>query len=110
MWRGFTNAFPKARWWLFSEAVETIRDQADPSALSDESHTINQTFAGIVEDVQQLSLAEKEELQELLRKYLIEERRHEIRENADTGLKEYRDGKLEVFSNVDEMMDRLSHE
>lgn len=71
---------------------------------------MSQTFAEIVEDVQQLSLAEKEELQELLRKYLIEERRREIRENAEAGLKEYREGKLEVFSNVDDMMASLSHD
>lgn len=70
---------------------------------------MSQTFAQIVEDVQQLSLAEKEELQELLRKYLIEERRAETRENAEAGLKEYRDGKLEFFSNVDDMMASLSH-
>ena len=66
---------------------------------------MSQTFAEMVEDVQQLSLAEKEELQELLRKYLIEERRHEIRENADAALREYRDGKLQFLTNIDEMMD-----
>lgn len=71
---------------------------------------MSQTFAEIVEDVQQLSLAEKEELQELLRKYLIEERRSEIRENAEAGLKEYREGKLQSFTNIDEMMDSLSHD
>ena len=71
---------------------------------------MNQTFAEIVEDVKQLSPAKKKELQELLRKYLIEERRAEIRENAEVGLKEYRDGKLKFFSNVDEMMDSLSHD
>ena len=71
---------------------------------------MSQTFAEIVEDVKQLSPAEKEELQELLRKYLIEERRREIRESAETGLQEYRDGKLEIFSNVDDMMDSLSHD
>jgi hypothetical protein len=71
---------------------------------------MSQTFAEIVEDVQQLSLAEKEELQELLRKYLIEERRAEIRQNADVGLQEYREGKLEFFSSADEMMDSLSHD
>ena len=71
---------------------------------------MSQNFAEVVEDVKQLSVAEKEELQELLRKYLIEERRTEIRENAEAGLKEYREGKLEVFSNVDDMMDSLSHD
>jgi len=71
---------------------------------------MSQTFAEIVEDVQQLSLAEKEELQELLRKYLIDERRSEIRENAEAGLKEYREGKLQPFTNIDELMDSLSHD
>jgi hypothetical protein len=71
---------------------------------------MSQTFAEIVEVVQQLSLAEKEQLQELLRKYLIEERRGEIRANAEAGLKQYNDGKLEIFSNVDDMMDSLSHD
>jgi len=68
------------------------------------------TFAEIVEDVKQLTPAEKEELHELLRKYLIEERRREIKENAEAGLKEYRDGKLQTFSKVDELMDSLSHD
>lgn len=71
---------------------------------------MSQTFAEIVEDVKQLSPGEKEELQELLKKYLIEERRREIRENGEDGLKEYEDGKLQVFSNADEMMDSLSHD
>jgi len=66
---------------------------------------MSQTFAEIVEDVQQLSLAEKEELRELLRKYLIEERRAEILDNLAAGLKEYREGKLQFFTNIDEMMD-----
>ncbi|HEY3104494.1 MAG TPA: hypothetical protein VGJ69_12955 [Pyrinomonadaceae bacterium] len=69
---------------------------------------MSQNFAEVVEDVKQLSVAEKEELQELLRKYLIEERRREIKENASASLEEYRQGKLQPFSNVDEMMDSLS--
>ena len=69
---------------------------------------MSQTFAEIVEGVQQLSLAEKEDLQELLRKYLIEERRREIQENAEASLKEYREGKLEFFSKIDDMMDFVS--
>jgi len=71
---------------------------------------MSQTFADIVEDVKQLSPEEKAELQQLLKKYLIEERRLEILENAETGLKEYREGKLQSFSNVDDLMDSLSHD
>ncbi|HBB86733.1 MAG TPA: hypothetical protein DC047_03870 [Blastocatellia bacterium] len=51
-----------------------------------------QEFSRVVEDVKQLSTAEKEELQELLKRYLIEERRREIEENYKTSLGELRDG------------------
>ena len=71
---------------------------------------MSETFAEIVEDVRRLSFTEKEELQELLRKYLIEERRAEIRDNLAAGLKEYREGKIQFFTNIDEMMDSLSHD
>ena len=66
--------------------------------------------AEVVEDVKQLSAAEKEELHGLLKKYLIEERRREILENAKTGMEEMRRGELKSFSNVDELMDSLSHD
>ena len=65
------------------------------------------TFAEIVEDVKQLSSAEQEALHDLIRKFLIEARRSEIRENAEASLEEYRDGKLESFSNVDDAMNYL---
>ena len=61
---------------------------------------MRKTFAEVVEEVNQLSFAKKEELYELL----VEERRGEIRKNAETSLKEYHEGKLEFFSNVDDMM------
>jgi len=71
---------------------------------------MSQTFAEVVEEVKQLSPAEKEELQELLKMYLIEERRREIRESGEAGLKEFREGQLKSFSDVDDLMDSLSHD
>jgi phosphopantothenate synthetase len=71
---------------------------------------MSQTFAEVVEDVKQLSSSEKEELQELLRQYLIEERRREILANATTGTEEMERGELKSFSNTDELMDSLSHD
>ena len=62
-----------------------------------------QDFSRVVEDVKQLSTAEKEELQELLRSYLIEERRREIEENYKTGLDELREGAI-TFSRDPEML------
>ena len=71
---------------------------------------MSQTFAEVVEEVKQLSPAEKEELHELLKKYLIEERRREILENGEAGRTEFREGKLKSFSDVDDLMDSLSHD
>ena len=71
---------------------------------------MSQTFAEVVEDVKQLSSSEKEELQELLRQYLIEERRREILANAETGVEEMGRGELKSFSNVDDLVNSLSHD
>ncbi len=71
---------------------------------------MSQTFAEVVEEVKQLSPAEKAELQKLLQQYLIEERRREILENAEAGLEEMRRSELKSFTNVDELMDSLSHD
>jgi phosphopantothenate synthetase len=69
---------------------------------------MSQTFAEIVEDVKHLSPAEKEELQELLRKYLIEERRREILQNCEDGLQELREGKLTFTSDLEELQKQLA--
>ena len=71
---------------------------------------MSQSFAEVVEEVKQLSPAEMEQLQELLKNYLIEKRRREIRENGDAGLKELREGKLTSFSDVDELMNSLAND
>ena len=71
---------------------------------------MSQTFAQVVEEVKQLSPAEKHELQELLRKYVIEERRREILENGEAGLEEMRNGELTSFSDADSLLDSLSHD
>ena len=71
---------------------------------------MSQTFAEVVEDVRQLSSEEKQELQAILTQSLIEERRQEILENAKTGMEEMGRGELKSFSNVDDLMDSLSHD
>ena len=71
---------------------------------------MSKTFAEVVEEVRRLSPAEKLEVQELLRKLLIEERSREILENAKAGMEEMGRGELKSFSNVDDLMDSLSHD
>lgn len=71
---------------------------------------MSQTFAEVVEDVRQLTSAEKEELQEIIKKCLVEERRREILNNAEAGMEEMRRGELKPFTNVDDLMDSLSHD
>lgn len=52
------------------------------------------SFASIVEEVQRLSVEEKEELRHLLDKYLIEIRRDEIYQHYLESKSAERDGKL----------------
>ena len=55
------------------------------------------SFAEVVEEVKSLSTEEKLELQTLIEKYLLEERRQEIHENYQASLNELHEGSL-VFS------------
>ena len=71
---------------------------------------MSQTFAEVVEDVKQLSHAEKEELQELIKKYLIEERRREILDNCESSLEELREGRLTFTSDIETLKEQLSHD
>jgi hypothetical protein len=57
-----------------------------------------QDFSRVVEDVKQLSTAEKEALQELLKGYLVRERRREIEQNYEASLEELREGTLTFSS------------
>jgi hypothetical protein len=68
---------------------------------------MSQSFAEVVEEVRQLSSAEKLELHELLKKYLVEERRNEILTNYEVGTKELRKGELISFT-TDGLMKSLS--
>lgn len=71
---------------------------------------MSQTFAQVVEDVRQLSASEKEELQEILKKCLIEDRRREILENGKASLEEFREGKLTFSSDIEALREQLSHD
>ena len=57
-------------------------------------------FSQIVEDVKKLSLSEKEELQLLLEKFLIEARRDKIQSNFEESKSEYKKGKGKFSSKI----------
>lgn len=69
-----------------------------------------QDFSRVVEDVKQLSTAEKEELQDLLKSYLIEERRREIEQNYETSLDELGEGTLTFSHDPDTLRKSLSND
>ena len=71
---------------------------------------MSQTFAEVVEDVRLLSSEEKQELQEILKQCLIEERRREIQENGEASLEEFREGKLTFSSDIETLRKQLSHD
>ena len=49
-------------------------------------------------------------LEELLRKYAIEERRQELLEDLEASLQEWREGKLTFSSDIDTLKQDLSHD
>lgn len=65
------------------------------------------TFSDLVEEVRQRPVSEKREIEHLLRRDLIEERRKEMFENHVRAVEEVRTGKRVPTSNVAEFMRRL---
>lgn len=63
---------------------------------------MNGTFSSIVEEVQKLSLEEKEELRQLLDKYLIEARREEIHNNYLATREEEKQDKLKTAASAED--------
>ena len=68
---------------------------------------MSSSFAEIVEEVKALSTQEKQELHELIEKYLIEERREEIYQNYIFSLSELEDSKAEFSSDMDNLKGML---
>lgn len=65
------------------------------------------SFAEIVEEVKILSIQEKQELHQLIEKYLIEARRDEIFDAYALALNEAHEGTLEFSSDTDELRGML---
>lgn len=65
-------------------------------------------FAEVVEEVKNLSAEEKQELQLLIEKYLIEERRQKIYENYQYSLDELKEDKLVFSSDADALKGMLN--
>ncbi len=64
----------------------------------------------IVESIKKLPLNEKEELKSLIERYIIEERREEIKRHYKEGLSELKKGKLQFSSNVKELKNIFEQE
>lgn len=69
---------------------------------------MQRTFAGVVEDIRQLSFDEKIDLKDILENDLIEARREQILENAKAGMLEYERGELKGYTDIDELMKDLN--
>ena len=66
------------------------------------------SFAEVVEEVKNLSTEEKLELQILIEKYLVEEKRQEIYENHQASLTELKEDKLVFSSDVNVLKGMLN--
>ena len=67
------------------------------------------TFANIVEEIQNLSTDEIHEIHVITEKYLIERRRDEFLKNHEESMNEFLEGKMKFTSNVDELMAKLEN-
>ena len=65
-------------------------------------------FAGVVDEVRQLSLEERRELIDVLEQSIIDEHREDILENGEDAKRAFRKGELKLYSDVDEMMQALN--
>ena len=61
------------------------------------------SFADLVEEIKALSSQDKEELQGLIEKYLIDERREEIYQNYTQSMAEFNEGKVEFSSDTENL-------
>lgn len=64
-------------------------------------------YDNLIESVKSLSSEEKKELNFLIEKYLIEERREEIYRNYQNSLKEDREGRLEFSSDINKLREMM---
>lgn len=64
-------------------------------------------FSDVVEIIKSLSTEEKQEIQQLLKQYLREERREEIYENFKAAQIEQKNGELKFTSNINELRQLL---
>ena len=65
-------------------------------------------FAGVVDEVRQLTVEERQELLDVIEQSLIDERREEIFNNGEQARRAYQNGELKFYSNVDELMESLN--
>ncbi|MDX2129666.1 MAG: hypothetical protein SFU91_11595 [Chloroherpetonaceae bacterium] len=68
------------------------------------------SFNGIIEEVQKLSLHEKIELESLIQKYIIEEKRKEIQRNYELAKLEEAEGKLKKYQDVKSFLKGINEE
>ena len=68
---------------------------------------MSNNFAELVEEVKALSVQEKQELQGLIEKYLIEERREEIYESYLESQAELNNGEIAFSSDTDALKEML---
>lgn len=68
---------------------------------------MSSSFAAIVEEIKALSTPEKQELHELIEKYLIEERREEIYQSYIRSLSELEDDQAEFTSDTARLKEML---
>ena len=67
------------------------------------------TYNNLVDEIQNLSFEDKENLKELLEKYLIEEKRESIYKEYQESAQELKEGKLKFSDDIEELKKYLNN-
>ncbi len=65
-------------------------------------------FAGVVDEVRELSFEERQELIDVLEQSLIEERRVKIYNNGKEARRAFSNGELKTYSSIDDLTKALN--
>lgn len=69
---------------------------------------MNTNFAGVVDEVRELSVEEWRELLNVIEQSLVDERREEIFNNVEDAKRAFGNGELKLCSNADDLMKSLN--
>ena len=92
---------------MLTRELQPVKKECILNQVSKGGSHVSTNFAEIVEEVKTLSIQEKQELHQLIGKYLIEARRNAINDGYALSVNELNQGNLEFSSDTDDLQGAL---